>query len=276
MDNLDYYRIEKAIKFLENNILVQPSLEEIAEHVGLSEFHFQRMFKKWAGISPKKFLQFLTIEYTKNILDQTKNIFDATYESGLSSISRLHDLFVNIEAITPAEYKSKGKDLVIYYGHHESLFGKCLIGVTEKGICALYFGNENSDIDTLADLRLRWPNSQIIQDQSKTKVYLDQIFSVNKKNRINIFLKGTNFQIQVWKALLTIPEGQLLTYEEVARKIKNPKALRAVGTAIGSNPISYLIPCHRVINKIGVVGNYRWGRSRKYAMIGYEAVKLIS
>jgi AraC family transcriptional regulator of adaptative response/methylated-DNA-[protein]-cysteine methyltransferase len=273
MNNLDYYRIEKAINYLQANFKSQPSLEQLAEAAGLSTFHFQKIFKKWAGISPKKFIQFLTIEYAKDKLKQT-NLMNTTYDSGLSSTSRVHELFVNVEAVTPKEFKSLGKDLIIYYGFHNSPFGLCLIAATDRGICNLFFLNENEKVKALNEIKEQWSNATFIEDARKTDKYFKQIFNSNIKEKLNVFVKGTNFQIQVWKALLKIPEGNLTTYENVARAIGSPRALRAVGTAVGSNPISYLIPCHRVINKMGIIGNYRWGSDRKRAMIGWEASKI--
>jgi len=272
MDNLDYYRIEKAIQYLENNYKDQPDLKVIADSLHLSEAHFQKMFKKWVGISPKKFLQFLTLEYTKEKL-KSSTFMNATYEAGLSSTSRLHELFVNIGAITPKEYRSMGKDLKIYYGFHDSQFGLCLIAITDKGICHLAFGSNQDKATLLEELKNEWANAQITEDRTKTTLYFNLIFKQDKKDSIPILLKGTNFQIQVWKALLKIPEGQLTTYENIAKVINNPSALRAVGTAVGSNHISYLIPCHMVINKVGIIGKYRWGSARKKAMIAWEATK---
>lgn len=302
--NDEYYLIEKAIHYIEQNFKNQPDLEEIAQAVHVSPFHFQKMFTKWAGISPKKFLQFLTLEYTKSRLnigaDHDQRLLDLTYDVGLSSPSRLHDLFLKIDAITPAEYKKLGKDLVITYGFHQTQFGLCLIALTDRGICGLYFGDNRENL--LENLYLDWPNAGYVEDSTKTESYIQQIFSRNQEieqsinfkvqsthpsayghfpqgkeipNSLNpkmpVLLKGTNFQIQVWKALLQIPEGTLRTYENIAAEIGSPKAARAVGSAIGANKISYLIPCHRVINKLGVVGHYRWGSARKKAMIGWEA-----
>ncbi len=267
MNSQNYYLIEKALNYIDTNKENQPSLDEIAKHIGLSPFHFQKIFKDWAGISPKKFLQFLTIEYAKDILNKN-NVLDTTFESGLSSTSRLYDLFFSIEAMSPAEYKLKGKGLVITYGFHESPFGKSLIAMTERGICGLSFINDEKE--GIKELKSGWPNAVFKQNENKTFIYFDQIFGNSKDRNIKILLKGTKFQIQVWKALLTLQPGELTTYSAIASKVKNPKATRAVGTAVGSNNLAYLIPCHRVINKIGMSGNYRWGRSRKKAMIGYE------
>lgn len=269
----NYYTIEKAIKFIEDNFKYKPSLDEIAEHVGLSAFHFQRIFKEWAGITPKQFQQVLTIEHVKDVLEKSKNVFDASIDSDLSSSSRLYDLFSSIEAISPKEFKTKGKGLEIFYGFHESIFGKCLIALTNRGICALRFldNSDTQDISSLQELEKEWTNAKFIRNEEKTKEYFNVIFSDKKNSKpLKILLKGTNFQVQVWRALLQIPKGKLVTYEDIAKFINHPKALRAVGTAVGHNPISFLVPCHRVINKIGVIGNYRWGRRRKKAMLVFE------
>jgi len=271
MDNLDYYRVEKAIKYLEDNFKDQPSLEDLAKELNLSPFYFQKMFKRWAGISPKKFIQFLTVEYTKDVLKNFGST-TATFDSGLSSTSRLHDLYINFEAVTPKEFKTLGNGLKIDYGFHQSPFGLALIGITDKGICSLQFIDNDKRNEAIDNLRNEWSKAELIEDTKRTKEYFNKIFK-NRRGRINIFVKGTNFQIQVWKALLNIPEGKLVTYKDIAEIVGIPGASRAVGSAVGSNPVSFLIPCHRVINKIGIIGNYRWGKLRKKAMIGWEASK---
>lgn len=267
----DYQRIEKAIKYIEENFRSQPSLEDIAKHIHLSQFHFQKLFTKWAGISPKKFLEVLTLDYTKKRLEESEDIFDAIYDSGLSSTSRLHELFVNIEAITPSEFKKLGSNLKIKFGFHETIFGLALIAITTRGICALHFIEPNKKKEFLKNLKRDWPNAEFIQDQRNTKKVIENIFNNNGSDKLNLLVKGTNFQIQVWKALLKIPSGNITSYEKIARYIRHPKATRAVGSAIGKNPISFIIPCHRVINKLGVIGNYRWGRERKKAILAWEA-----
>lgn len=272
----DYGRIEAAIHYLEENFQAQPSLAEIATHVGLSEYHFQRLFSRWAGTSPKRFLQFLTIQHAKKLLADSQSILDATYEAGLSSPSRLHDLFVTHEAITPGEFKQKGAGLTIQYGFHDSPFGECLIALTERGICGLQFVANGDREATLAELKAGWPQAEFVANEAATRPYVAPIFNLSdapEQSSLPLYLKGTNFQIQVWRALLNIPAGTAVSYGAVAQMIGNPKASRAVGGAVGSNPIGYLIPCHRVIQQAGKLGNYRWGSSRKKAILGWEAAR---
>ncbi len=270
----DYGRIEAAIHYLEQNFQNQPSLAEIASHVGLSEYHFQRLFSRWAGTSPKRFLQFLTIQHAKKLLADSQSILDTTYEAGLSSPSRLHDLFVTHEAITPGEFKQKGAGLTIQYGFHDSPFGQCLIALTERGICGLQFVADGDREATLDELKASWPQAKFVADEEATRPFIDPIFNLSnaeERPSLPLYLKGTNFQIQVWQALLKIPMGTAVSYSTVAQMISNPKAFRAVGSATGSNPIAYLIPCHRVIQQAGNLGNYRWGTSRKKAILGWES-----
>jgi AraC family transcriptional regulator of adaptative response/methylated-DNA-[protein]-cysteine methyltransferase len=267
----DYPRIEQAILYLENHYKEQPSLEQLAAHVGLSEFHFQRVFTRWAGISPKRFLQFLTKESAKDLLDQSENLLNVTLQVGLSSLGRLHDLFVTAEAVTPGEYKSRGAGLTIRYGIHPTPFGKCLIGVTERGICHLSFvqASEGDAIDALVS---DWKEAEMVEDPQTTAPLIAPIFILNMRDEtpLHLHLRGTNFQLKVWQALLDIPAGAVTTYEGIAAQIGRPKATRAVGTAVGHNPIAVLIPCHRVIRKLGEFGNYRYGPARKKALLGWE------
>jgi AraC family transcriptional regulator, regulatory protein of adaptative response / methylated-DNA-[protein]-cysteine methyltransferase len=277
--NIDYQRIEQAIRYIEQNFQRQPTLKEIAEEVNLSEFHFDRMFTKWAGTSPQRFMRFLTKEYAKNVLNETKDLLDTTVLVGLSSSSRLHDLFVTYEAITPAEYKKQGEGLTIFYGIHATNFGFAFIATTARGILELTFLSENQIIDELIRLKNEFPNADFEENQEATGVFIEQIFSEeNHQNKkpINLLLRGTNFQIKVWEALLKIPSGRVACYEDIATLIEKPTAQRAVGTAIGANHIAYLIPCHRVIQKIGTTGNYRWGEYRKKAILGWEAAKTVN
>jgi AraC family transcriptional regulator of adaptative response/methylated-DNA-[protein]-cysteine methyltransferase len=265
-----YQLIERAIQFIETNVNRQPELEEIASAVGLSEYHFQRLFTSWTGISPKRFIQFLTKEHAKELLDKSENLLDTTHQVGLSSLGRLHDLFVTTEAVTPGEYKSGGAGLTIRYGIHPSPFGKCLIAATERGISNLGFvtGNEGKSLDMLAE---SWKQAKMIEDYKTTAPLVTRIFSDPKPDQpLNLHLRGTNFQIKVWEALLGIQSGTVTTYEDIAAKIGKPKALRAVGTAVGHNPIAYLIPCHRVIRKSGEFGNYLYGSARKKAILARE------
>lgn len=271
----DYIRIEKAIRYLESNYREQPSLDDLARHLGLSSFHFQRLFRRWVGISPKRFLQFLTVEYAKGLLDESRSLLDVTYESGLSSPGRLHDLFVTIEAMTPGEFKQQGLGLTIYWGIHKSPFGDCLLAITDRGICGLAFVDRNQRA-VLADLKSRWPNAEFVEKPSLTKKLAENIFKIEKTNSsspIKLLLLGTNFQLKVWEALIRIPSGHLCSYEDVARMSGNDSAIRAAANAVAANPISYLIPCHRVIQKMGVFGNYHWGATRKKAIIAFEAAR---
>lgn len=270
----DYLRIEQAIAYLENHYKDQPSLEEVAADIGLSEFHFQRLFTRWAGVSPKRFLQFLTKESAKELLDRSENLLDTTHQVGLSSLGRLHDLFVTTEAVTPGEYKSRGEGLVIRYGIHLTPFGKCLIGLTDRGICHIGFvsGSEGEAIDQLVD---QWKEARMVEDYRSTAALVGPIFDLKYSTRIKpltLHLRGTNFQLKVWEALLHIPAGTVTTYEGIAQRISQPRASRAVGTAVGHNPIAVLIPCHRVIHKVGDFGKYRYGALRKKALLAREFV----
>lgn len=269
----DYQRVEQAIKFLHTSYRRQPDLSAVARSAHLSEYHFQRLFTRWVGISPKRFLQYLTVEHAKGVLKESRSVLDATFESGLSSPGRLHDLFVTIEAMTPGEFKKNGEGLIIEYGIHPTPFGECLLGVTDRGICALFFVQRNDRKEVVQELRRRWPGARIIEAPERTRPYVEKIFRTPPSPRqapLPLVLKGTNFQIRVWEALLRIPLGRVLSYEDVARRIGQPKASRAVGNAVAKNPISYIIPCHRVIQSIGITGNYRWGPARKKAILGWE------
>jgi len=270
----DYLRIEQAILYLENHYKDQPNLEEVAASIGLSEYHFQRLFTRWAGVSPKRFLQFLTKEGAKDLLSQSENLLDTTHQVGLSSLGRLHDLFVTTEAVTPGEYKSRGEGVTIRYGIHLTPFGKCLIGLTERGICHLGFvqGSEGDAVDNLVT---DWKEAKMIEDYRATASLVEPIFNLRFNTRIKpltLHLRGTNFQLKVWEALLQIPAGSVSTYEGIAKRIGQPAATRAVGSAVGHNPIAVLIPCHRVIRKAGDFGKYRYGALRKKALLAREFV----
>ena len=268
----DYLRIEQAILYLENHYKDQPELEEVAANIGLSEYHFQRLFSRWAGVSPKRFLQFLTKEGAKDLLDRSENLLDTTHQVGLSSLGRLHDLFVTAEAVSPGEYKSRGEGVTIRYGVHPTPFGKCLIATTDRGICHLSFV-QTSEGDAIDQLVSNWKQSTMIEDHRSTIPLIEPIFDLRYHNRgkpLNVHLRGTNFQLKVWEALLQIPTGEVTTYAGLASRIGNPGATRAVGTAVGHNPIAVLIPCHRVIRKIGEFGNYRYGALRKKALLARE------
>ncbi|MCL4528863.1 MAG: methylated-DNA--[protein]-cysteine S-methyltransferase [Chloroflexi bacterium] len=273
----DYLRIEQAILYLEKHYKDQPSLEEIAANIGLSEFHFQRIFTQWAGISPKRFLQFLTKENAKKLLDQSENLLDTTLQVGLSSLGRLHDLFVTAEAMTPGEYKSRGEGLTIRYGIHPTPFGKCLIGATDRGICHLSFV-QASEGDAIDALVTDWKEARMIEDNRATAPLVAPIFLLNARGQtpLHLHLRGTNFQLKVWEALLNVPTGAVTTYQRLAARIGQPTASRAVGTAVGHNPIAVLIPCHRVIRSVGEFGNYRYGAPRKMALLGWEQAQVNS
>ncbi len=269
----DYERIASSIYWLEQNFRQQPSLSEIAASANLSKHHFQRIFKRWAGISPTQFMHFLTVEYAKERLIENETLLETAYASGLSGTGRLHDLFVHIEAMTPGDYKRMGSNLIIRYGYHDTPFGACLIAITDRGVCGMHFYDNGDHEGALALLQSDWQLATFILDQPATEIYAEQIFSpiYSDKKSLPIFVKGTNFQINVWQALLRIPAGEVVTYQQIASAIGKPAAYRAAATAIGSNRIGYLIPCHRVINKVGHVSKYRWGGTRKRMMLGYEA-----
>lgn len=265
-----YRLIEQAIQYIEANAQRQPELEEIASAVGVSGYHFQRMFTQWAGISPKRFLQFLTKEHAKELLNHSENLLETTHQVGLSSLGRLHDLFVNTEAVTPGEYKSRGAGLTIRYGVHPTPFGKCLIATTERGINHLGFV-DRSEGKAIDNLVADWEQANMVEDYKSTAPLVTRIFSDPRPDSaLSLHLRGTNFQIKVWEALLNIPTGAVTTYEQIAAQIGKPLAVRAVGTAVGHNPIAYLIPCHRVIRKNGDFGNYLYGSARKKAILARE------
>lgn len=269
----DYLRIEQAILYLENHYKDQPSLEEVAASIGLSEYHFQRIFTRWAGVSPKRFLQFLTKEGAKELLDRSENLLDTTHQIGLSSLGRLHDLFVTTEAVTPGEYKNRGTGVTIRYGIHPTPFGKCLIATTDRGICHLGFV-QTSEGNAVDDLVSEWKHAEMIEDHKSTAPLIKPIFGLRygayDQEPLRVYLRGTNFQLKVWEALLQIPIGAVTTYDGIASRIGRPGAARAVGTALGHNPIAVLIPCHRVIRKVGEFGNYRYGVTRKRALLARE------
>ncbi|MEG4442669.1 methylated-DNA--[protein]-cysteine S-methyltransferase [Microcoleus sp. AT9_B5] len=270
----DYHRIARAIAFMRQHHLNQPNLATVAQHIGLSEYHFQRLFTQWAGISPKRFLQYLTVEYAKSKITQTKSLLDLTLDVRLSSPGRLHDLFVNLEAMSPGEFKAGGAGLQIRYGIHDTPFGTSLIATTARGICNLYFLDTTDEQTAAQRLRLTWKNAEIIRDEQATQSLRDLIFNsenLSEQKPLTLLVKGTNFQIQVWRALLQLPFGAIATYQTIAQMVARPTAARAVGNAIGKNPIGYLIPCHRVIRESGELGGYGWGVERKTVMLGWEA-----
>lgn len=273
---IHYDKVAEAIAFLKTHYREQPSLEAIADEVCMSPQYFQRIFKEWAGISPKKFLQYISIENAKKILGKSQNsLFDAAYETGLSGTGRLHDLFVSIEGMTPGEYKNGGQNLHINYSVAESPFGKIMVASTNKGICHMGFMDNNEA--AFEELKAKFPNAkyQQVVDLAQQNALFIFTQEWDKLQKIKLHLKGTKFQLKVWETLLKIPKGNLVTYGNIAAKINSPKASRAVGTAIGSNPVAYLIPCHRVIRGNGETGGYMWGQTRKSAIIGWEAAKTV-
>ena len=270
----NFNRIAEAIEYLTQNFRKQPSLDDVAEKIHVSPFHFQRMFSEWAGVSPKKFLQFLTIDHAKTILkEKGTTLFDAAFETGLSGTGRLHDLFINIEGMTPGEYKNGGENLSINFSFAESPFGNILVASTPKGICYMAFTDDEQQ--AIFELQQRFPNASYKQITDLIQQNALYIFSHDwsKLDQVKLHIKGTPFQLKVWEALLKIPMGALTTYKTIASGIDNPNALRAVGTAIGQNPVAFIIPCHRVIQSAGTFGNYHWGSHRKTAMIGWEAAR---
>lgn len=278
MENDHHYHYDKiatAIRYISEHIHLQPTLEEVAEKVFMSPFHFQRVFSEWAGVSPKKFLQFLTTDYLKHTLKETSSLLEAAEIAGLSSQSRVYDLFTGVEAVTPQQFKSSGKGLRIGYGYHSTPFGECFMAVTTRGICGMAFTDAASREQDLQKFISKWHFAEVVADQDLTRQYVDRIFMPHGEttDKLPLLVQGTNFQLKVWEALLTIPESALTTYQHIANSIGNPKAVRAVGTAVGDNPIAYLIPCHRVIRKEGLLGEYRWGSIRKKALVGWEAAK---
>ena len=267
----------------------QPTLADVAEHVGLSEHHLQRVFTRWAGISPKRFLQFQTVESAKSLLRDSRSVLDTTYSTGLSSGGRLHDLFITLEAVTPGEFKSGGAGLTIRTGFHDSPFGESLVGVTERGICGLSFVVDGDRAAAMGELESHWPGATFVEDQRGTRSTVQRVFAAWDGGRwhpaagnstgdvtptpLSVLVRGTNFQVRVWEALLRIPPGLVATYEDIASALGRSGATRAVGSAIGRNPVAYLIPCHRVIRKTGAFGEYHWGATRKIALLMCEAAQ---
>jgi AraC family transcriptional regulator of adaptative response/methylated-DNA-[protein]-cysteine methyltransferase len=269
----DYARVAQAIQYIDANSHRQPDLNELAAQVGLSEYHFQRLFTRWAGISPKRFLQFLTRENAKALISCSGSLLEATYASGLSSPGRLHDLFVQTEAVTPGEYKTKGDGVDIYYGFHPTPFGECLLALTGRGICFLAFV-ESSQTAPLDELKSTWKNAFLVEAPDRSAPIVGHIFSVENPAPLTLHLRGTNFQIKVWEALLRLKPGMVITYQALAEQIGASGAARAVGHAVACNPVAFLIPCHHVLLKTGHFGNYRYGTTRKKAMLGWEMARL--
>ena len=274
----DYARIEAAILYLQEHFRDQPSLDDVARKTGLSPHHFQRLFRRWAGISPKRFAQFLTLDYAKAQLEASASILDAAYDAGLSGPSRLHDLFVTYEAMSPGAFKQGGDGVEIWYGVHPSPFGPCFIGQTERGICALGFADDHrGDAQAVrAEFERRWPAARFREGRAATEAIVARIFDGRRATAaepLRLALCGTNFQLKVWEALLRIPPGRIMSYHALAQALGVPRSARAVGGAVAANPISYLIPCHRVIRRSGHISNYEWSPARKRVMLGWEAAQ---
>jgi AraC family transcriptional regulator, regulatory protein of adaptative response / methylated-DNA-[protein]-cysteine methyltransferase len=266
----NYKQIEKAIRYIDENFKEQPSIESIAANIGMSKYHFIRVFKEYVGVTPMQFLHSVTLNYAKEHIKESKSILESALDLGLSSPSRLHELFVNLVAATPNEYKQKGKNVTVTYGYGDTPFGESLIAFTNRGICYMGFIDDNKNTVYARFVEI-WENALRVRDDAKAKEYLQNIFIKNKK--YDLVVKGTNFQVNVWRALLNLPNGVVATYNDIAKSIDRPKAVRAVANAIGKNPIGYLIPCHRVIAKSGAMSGYRWGVERKKILIAYESVK---
>lgn len=270
----DYDWVSRALEYLGENFQEQPELEDLSRLLGISPFHLQRVFKRWVGISPKRFLQYLTLDHARRMLSESRSVLDAAFESGLSGPGRLHDLFVTLEAVTPGEFKTGGEGLVVRYGVHDSPFGKCLLGTTDRGVCWLSFQVQDDPYHRVHEIQEFWPGARMEEDPASTRALVERIFAFQTRDagpRIPLFVKGTNFQIKVWEALLKIPEGCVVSYGDLALRLGAPRAGRAVGNAVASNPIGYLIPCHRVIRGMGTFGRYGSGRTRKRALLGWEA-----
>jgi AraC family transcriptional regulator of adaptative response/methylated-DNA-[protein]-cysteine methyltransferase len=274
MTTADAERVTRAIRYLEQHSRVQPSLETVAAATGLSPCHFQRLFRRWAGVSPKRFLQFLTIGSAREALREGRSVLESAYDAGLSGPGRLHDLFVTFDAVTPGEFKSRGTGIVIEYGFVDTPFGDGFLALTQRGICGLAFLDAGQRRAVLADFRATWPGAVLRRAPRRVAATARCIFRPSGAvERLMLDLRGTNFQIKVWEALLRIPPGSLVSYADLASAVARPRAHRAVASAVAGNPVAFLIPCHRVIRQSGRFGEYRWGAERKQAMIGWEAAQ---
>ncbi|MBX2823249.1 MAG: methylated-DNA--[protein]-cysteine S-methyltransferase [Gammaproteobacteria bacterium] len=265
-----YHRIAASLDYLAEHYREQPSLGDLAGHANMSEHHFQRVFTRWAGISPKKFLQAITLEHARASLDASNSVLDVSLETGMSGPSRLHDLFISVEALSPGEYKQRGKGLDINYGFHDSHFGRVLLAESARGLVAMHFVEPGTEELILSQVQMRLPQANYFDNSALTQTTADTLFGQKHHRQINLLLSGSPFQIQVWRALLAIPEGECTTYSRLARAIRRDNAHRAVANAVGANPVAWLIPCHRVIRESGLLGGYRWGTGRKLALLGSE------
>ncbi|MFQ2257373.1 bifunctional transcriptional activator/DNA repair enzyme AdaA [Aeromonas dhakensis] len=271
----DYARIADAIRFIASQVARQPTLDEIAAHVHLSPFHFQRLFSRWAGVTPKRYLQVLTLERAKALLQESRPLLEVADTLGLSSGSRLYDHFVQLEAVTPGEYKQRGAGLVIDHGVHDTPFGQAFVALTPRGVCNFSFLDDQAPQAPLTTLAHNWPEAELREAPSRTRGVIHTMFDDSKTpdRPISLHVSGTNFQISVWRALLQIPPAKVVSYAQVASAVSNPKAARAVGLAVGANPVALMIPCHRVIQQNGKLGGYHWGETRKQAIHAWEAAR---
>jgi AraC family transcriptional regulator of adaptative response/methylated-DNA-[protein]-cysteine methyltransferase len=273
----DYKRIESAIAYLVDHTATQPSLKEMAEHVHLSPYHFQRLFCRWAGTTPKRFLEVLTLERGKSLLTNgSRSLLEVSHDIGLSSSSRLYDHFVQLEAVTPGEYKNRGRDVHVHYGIHPTPFGRMLLAVTQRGVCRAVFLDFADINDELEAIHKTWPLCSIQHKPKSTAYIVETLFGTKRKQRagpLSLHVAGTNFQIAVWRALMNIPQGTVASYSQVAKSLGRPRASRAVGRAIGANPVTFLIPCHRVIQQSGALGGYRWGSTKKQMILTWEQMQ---
>lgn len=275
----DYERVRRIIAFISERWREQPSLEAIADHVGLSTTHVHHLFRRWAGLSPKAFLQAITLDNAKALLADSASVLDATYEVGLSGPARLHDLFVTHEAMTPGDFKARGAGLTMRYGFHPSPFGEAILIATERGLAGLGFVDDGDRAAALADMTRRWPNALYVEDERATAPLAQRIFDPSRwrpEQPLRVVLIGTDFEVRVWQTLLRIPRDRATTYSDIARHIGNPAACRAVGAAVGRNPISFVVPCHRVLGRSGALTGYHWGLTRKQAILGWEAGRGVS
>ena len=272
---MDYDLIRSGIVFLTENGKAQPDLAALGAHMGLSPSACQKLFKRWCGLSPKAFVQALTMDHARTLLHGSASVLETSMEVGLSGSGRLHDLFVDHEGMTPGDYKRRGEGLEIRYGFHPSPFGLALLMATPRGICGLAFADDNAArSDALADMKRRWPAADYREDEAGTKSHVERVFGVKNgrmPDQVHLVFIGTNFDAEVWQALLRIPVGQAVTYSDIAAHLGKPNASRAVGSAVGRNPISFVVPCHRVLRRDGGLGGYHWGVTRKQALIGWEA-----
>lgn len=281
MPKSDYAKVEQAIRFIQDHAQAQPELLEVATEVGLSEFHFQRLFQRWAGVSPKRFLQFLTLEEAKRMLAESRSVLETSHAVGLSGPSRLHDLFLSLERLTPGEFKAQAEGLTVQWGVEDTVFGPALFAALlrdgeERGLCGLAFLDDDDPERAFEELRLRWPGARLEASPARARAYaeaLDARLRGNPGKPLSLVLKGTDFQVRTWEALLRIPSGRVVAYQDLAAMTGAPKASRAVGSALGQNPIACLIPCHRVLQATGAVGHYHWGAPRKQAMLGFECAR---